>query len=69
MPLEVRRRKMEAAVLAQYGDSLSEEEKEQLELERRNQEKSVEIKKEDYQLADALDILTSLSIYQNEKFN
>ncbi len=51
------------------NDSLSEEEKEQLELERRNQEKSVAIKKEDYQISYALDILTSLTIYENEQFN
>ena len=51
------------------NDSLSEEEKEQLELERRNQEKSDAIKKEDYQISYALDILTSLTIYENENFN
>ncbi len=48
------------------NDSLSDEEKEQLELERKNLEESVEIKNKDYQISYALDILTSLTIYQSE---
>ena len=51
------------------NDSLSEQEKEQLELERKNQEKSAAIKKDDYQMSYALDIITSLNIYTAEKFN
>ena len=51
------------------NDSLSDDEKEQLELERQNQEKSAAIKLEDYQISVALDLIKGLSIYDRQKLN
>ena len=51
------------------NDSLTEGEKEQLELERQIQEKSAALKQQDYQMSYALDIIKGLSIYSSEKWN
>ncbi len=51
------------------NDSLTEREREQLEIERQDQEKSALIKKDDFQLSYALDIIKSLNIYNREQFN
>ena len=51
------------------NDSLSDEEKKQLELDREKQEKSATMRQEDYQIAYALDIIKGLSIYNNEKLD
>lgn len=51
------------------NDSLSDDEKEQLELERESQEKSAAIKLEDYQISVALDLIKGLSIYDRQKLN
>ena len=45
------------------NDSLTEEEKNQIELERGEQEETAERRQEDYQIAHALDILRGLTIY------
>ena len=50
------------------NDSLNEEEKKQMELDRAQQEKSAAMRLEDYQMAYALDIITGLNIYNNENF-
>jgi carboxyl-terminal processing protease len=51
------------------NDSLSEEEKKQLELDRANQEKSATLRQQDYQMAYALDIIKGLSIYNDANSN
>ncbi len=51
------------------NDSLSDDEKEQLELERQNQQKAKEIKQQDYQMSYALDVIKGLNIYDREKLN
>ena len=50
------------------NDRLSEEEKEQLEFERQEQEKSETLRLEDYQMSYALDIIKGLGIYNREQF-
>ncbi len=49
------------------NDSLSADEKDQLERERENKKKSVAIRQNDYQISYALDIIKGLSIYSREK--
>lgn len=49
------------------NDSLSDEEKKQLELDREKQEKSAALRQDDYQISYALDIIKGLSIYNTEK--
>ena len=51
------------------NDSLNEEEKKQMELDRAQQEKSAAMRLEDYQMAYALDIIKGLNIYNNENIN
>lgn len=51
------------------NDSLNEEEKKQMELDRARQEKSAAMRLEDYQMAYALDIIKGLNIYNNENLN
>ena len=51
------------------NDSLNEEEKKQMELDRARQEKSAAMRLEDYQMAYALDIIKGLNIYNNENIN
>ena len=51
------------------NDSLNEEEKKQMELDRAQQEKSAAMRLEDYQMAYALDIIKGLNIYNNENLN
>jgi carboxyl-terminal processing protease len=51
------------------NDSLNEEEKKQMELDRAQQEKSAAMRLEDYQMAYALDIIKGLNIYINENLN
>jgi carboxyl-terminal processing protease len=51
------------------NDSLSEEEKKQLELDRAKQEKSATLRQQDYQMAYALDIIKGLSIYNDANSN
>lgn len=51
------------------NDSLSEDEKEQLELEREKQEKSASMRQEDYQISYALDILKGLTIFNSNRLN
>ena len=46
------------------NDSLTEEEKQQIELEREKQEETAERRQDDYQIAFAMDILEGLSIYE-----
>ena len=48
------------------NDSLSTDEKDQLELEQQNIKKSATVKQNDYQIAYALDIIKGLSIYNRE---
>ena len=49
------------------NDSLSTGEKDQLEREKKNKEKSTLLKRNDYQISYALDIIKGLSIYNQEK--
>ena len=49
------------------NDSLNTGEKDQLELEKQNKEKSMLLKRNDYQISYALDIIKGLSIYNQEK--
>jgi carboxyl-terminal processing protease len=51
------------------NDSLSDDERKQLEADRVKQEKSTALRQQDYQIAYALDIIKGLSIYNNEKLN
>ena len=51
------------------NDSLNEQEKKQMELDRAQQEKSAAMRLEDYQMAYALDIIKGLNIYNNENLN
>jgi carboxyl-terminal processing protease len=51
------------------NDSLSDDERKQLEADRVKQEKSTALRQQDYQIAYALDIIMGLSIYNNEKLN
>ena len=51
------------------NDSLNEEEKKQMELDRAQQEKSAAMRLEDYQMAYAFDIIKGLNIYNNENIN
>ena len=52
---------------ALLNDSLSDEEKNLLELDRAKQEKSAALRQEDYQIAYALDIIKGLSIFGKEE--
>jgi carboxyl-terminal processing protease len=49
------------------NDSLTEDEKKQLEIERKEQERSATLRDEDYQLAYALDVLKGLSVLSQPK--
>jgi carboxyl-terminal processing protease len=68
--LEGRKRLTESDLRgALSNDSLNEEEKKQMELDRAQQEKSAAMRLEDYQMAYALDIIKGLNIYNNENLN
>ena len=65
-----RKRLMESDLRgALSNDSLSDEEKKQLDTDMKKQKKSVTLRKQDYQIAYALDIIKGVSIYRNEKSN
>ena len=65
------RKRLEEADLkgALSNDSLSEAEKEQLELDSQKQEDAARRWQEDYQISYALDIIKGLNIYQLSKNN
>ncbi len=48
------------------NDSLSDDERDQLEIERKNQEQAATIRQDDYQISYALDIIKGLNIYGSE---
>ena len=51
------------------NDSLSDDEKEQLEIERQRQETASALSEEDYQISYALDIINGLSIYNEGRID
>ena len=61
---ERRRRRFEADLRGSLESELSEEERKMLEEERKRHERLVELRREDFQLAYALDLLTGLAIYE-----
>ena len=51
------------------NDSLTDDEKEQLELERKKQEEVAVVRQKDYQLSYALDMIKGLHVYNHERVN